>query len=211
MEMVEVGLRHRSAIGLIGAAVSDHPQIDEIATRIVDRGARLSVSSLRADSVSPAVLDALARSGAKSLTIAPEAGSERLRAAIAKDISDTQIMDTLTRAARAGLREAKLYFMIGLARRRGGGRARPSPPSRAAACKRPASATSPSPPAPSCPSPTPPSNAKSCPRWRNSAAASATSATPSAASATSPWPWKARTGPTSKAPSPAATSGWRKS
>jgi len=114
MEMVESGLRHRNAIGLVGAAVSDHPQVDEIATAIVARGARLSVSSLRADSVSPALLDALAKGGAKSLTIAPEAGTGRLRTAIAKQISDAQILDTLTRAARAGLREAKLYFMVGL-------------------------------------------------------------------------------------------------
>ncbi len=111
---VELGLKWRSAIGLVGAAVSDHPQIDEMATAIVARGARLSVSSLRADSVSPALLEALAKGGAKGLTIAPEAGSERLRAAIAKNITEEQILDTLTRAARAGMREAKLYFMVGL-------------------------------------------------------------------------------------------------
>ena len=114
LESVRVGLEHRKAIGLIGAAVSDHPGIDEIATRIVGLGARLSVSSLRADSVSDALLKALARSGAKSLTLAPEAGSERLRATIGKPITDEQIVATLTRAARAGMREAKLYFMIGL-------------------------------------------------------------------------------------------------
>jgi len=114
LESVRIGLEHRKAIGLIGAAVSDHPEIDEIATRIVGLGARLSVSSLRADSVSETLIDALARSGARSLTIAPEAGSERLRMAIAKGITDAQILETLTRAARAGMREAKLYFMIGL-------------------------------------------------------------------------------------------------
>ena len=74
----------------------------------------LSVSSLRADSVSDTLLDALARSGARSITIAPEAGSERLRDAIGKGITDEQIFDTLRRAAAAGLREAKLYFLVGL-------------------------------------------------------------------------------------------------
>jgi len=75
LESVRVGLEYRKAIGLVGAAVSDHPGIDEIARRIVGLGARLSVSSLRADSVSDTLLHALARSGAKSLTIAPEAGA----------------------------------------------------------------------------------------------------------------------------------------
>jgi radical SAM superfamily enzyme YgiQ (UPF0313 family) len=108
------GLEHRKAIGLVGAAVSDHPEIDEIARRVVGMGARLSVSSLRADSVSDTLLAALARSGARSITIAPEAGSERLRAAIGKGITDEQIFDTLRRAAAIGMREAKLYFMVGL-------------------------------------------------------------------------------------------------
>ncbi|MBN1458161.1 MAG: radical SAM protein, partial [Armatimonadetes bacterium] len=114
LRSVREGLEHRRAIGLVGAAVSDHPEIDEIATRVVGLGARLSVSSLRADSVSDTLLDALARSGARSITIAPEAGNERLREAIGKGISDEQIFDTLRRAAAAGLREAKLYFMVGL-------------------------------------------------------------------------------------------------
>jgi radical SAM superfamily enzyme YgiQ (UPF0313 family) len=108
------GLEHREAIGLVGAAVSDHPQIDEIAARVVGLGARLSVSSLRADSVSDRLIGALARSGAKSITIAPEAGSERLRRAIGKGISDDQVFDALGRASAAGIKEAKLYFMVGL-------------------------------------------------------------------------------------------------
>ncbi len=108
------GLEHRKAIGLVGAAVSDHPEIDEIARRIVGLGARLSVSSLRADSVSEALINALTRSGARSITLAPEAGSERLREAIGKGISEEQIMDALRRASKAGIREAKLYFMVGL-------------------------------------------------------------------------------------------------
>jgi len=108
------GLEYRKAIGLVGAAVSDHPEIDEIARRIVGMGARLSVSSLRADSVSDTLIEALARSGARSITIGPEAGSERLREAIGKGITDAQILDGLRRASAAGIREAKLYFMVGL-------------------------------------------------------------------------------------------------
>jgi len=108
------GLEHRDAIGLVGAAVSDHPEVDDIARGVVALGARLSVSSLRADSVSDVLLDALARGGARAITIAPEAGTERLRRAIGKPIRDEALADVLARAVRAGLREAKLYFMVGL-------------------------------------------------------------------------------------------------
>lgn len=114
LKMAREGMEYRNAIGLVGAAVSDHPGIDEIAAKIVGMGARLSVSSLRADSVSDELIHALARSGAKSITVAPEAGSERLRRAIGKGISDAQIIDTLRRATVGGIREAKLYFMVGL-------------------------------------------------------------------------------------------------
>jgi radical SAM superfamily enzyme YgiQ (UPF0313 family) len=114
MAAVQAGVQHRDAIGLVGAAVSDHPQIEEIAARIVTLGARLSVSSLRADSVSPALIAALAAGGARSLTIAPEAGSERLRTAISKGITEEHVITALRRAAEAGLREGKLYFMVGL-------------------------------------------------------------------------------------------------
>ena len=114
VETAREGMEQRGAIGLVGAAVSDHPEIDEMARRIVGMGARLSVSSLRADSVSEVLLGALVRSGARSITIAPEAGSERLREEIEKGISDEQIFDCLGRAVAVGMREAKLYFMVGL-------------------------------------------------------------------------------------------------
>jgi radical SAM superfamily enzyme YgiQ (UPF0313 family) len=114
LESARGGLKRRNAIGLVGAAVCDHPEIDEIATAVVAMGARLSVSSLRADSVSHALTKALSSSGTRTVTLAPETGSERLRAAIGKGISDDQIVDALGRASAAGLTAAKLYFMVGL-------------------------------------------------------------------------------------------------
>ncbi len=114
LDSARAGLAYREAIGLVGAAVSDHPEIDEIARGVVDMGARLSVSSLRADSASPALIEALGKGGARSITIAPEAGSERLRRNIGKPIPEEQIVDVLARAQAAGIREAKLYFMVGL-------------------------------------------------------------------------------------------------
>ena len=110
----ELGLRHRATIGLVGAAVSDYPEIDRLVTGILDLGGKVSVSSLRADLASDTLIRALAASGAKTFTIAPEAGSQRLRDRIAKGIAEEAIFAALGRAQKAGLRTAKLYFMIGL-------------------------------------------------------------------------------------------------
>jgi len=114
MAAAALGLEHRNAIGLVGAAVSDHPEVEEVVERILGLGARVSLSSLRADSVTPRLVKALALSGARSITLAPEAGSDRLRAAIGKGISEAQVMEALEMAAAAGIRGAKLYFMVGL-------------------------------------------------------------------------------------------------
>lgn len=114
LEAARIGLAYRSAVGLVGAAVSDHPEVDAIAKGVVGLGARLSVSSLRADSVTPALVEALAAGGARSLTIAPETGTEALRETIGKPIGDDQVIASLRLAAAAGMREAKLYFMVGL-------------------------------------------------------------------------------------------------
>ena len=75
-------LKHQDRVGLVSAAVSDHFAIDQLATELRALGARISVSSMRVDPVSEPLVRALAESGTRTLTIAPEAGSERLRRAI---------------------------------------------------------------------------------------------------------------------------------
>jgi radical SAM superfamily enzyme YgiQ (UPF0313 family) len=101
-------------IGLLSSAVSDHPNIDAICLQLRQAGARLSVSSLRADSVTPTMLDALRQSGLQTVTIAPEAGSERLRQVINKNLTEKQILDSVTAVVSAGIPNLRLYFMIGL-------------------------------------------------------------------------------------------------
>lgn len=108
------GLAHRRKIGLVSAAVSDYSRRDELVARLREMGARVSVSSLRADSLSPALLQALADSGTRTLTLAPEAGSDRLRRVINKNISEEQILAAANLAAQARFPELKLYFMFGL-------------------------------------------------------------------------------------------------
>ncbi len=114
LSQAHAGLAHRRKIGLVSAAVSDYSQRDELVARLREMGARISVSSLRADSLSPALLHALADSGTRTLTFAPEAGSDRLRRVINKNISEEQILAAAALARQARFPELKLYFMFGL-------------------------------------------------------------------------------------------------
>jgi radical SAM superfamily enzyme YgiQ (UPF0313 family) len=100
-------------IGLVSAAVSDHSRIDELATELRSMGARVSVSSMRTDPISVPLVKALAASGAQTLTIAPEAGSERLRRVINKGQTEEDLLAAVELAQELGFPGLKLYFMIG--------------------------------------------------------------------------------------------------
>lgn len=114
LEQAAEGTKYRKRIGLVGPAISDHPQIEEILSGIIDMGAGISVSSLRAETISPEMLRLLAIGGSKSLVLAPEAGSVRLRRLIGKHVSDDKILETASSAAELGFKRLKLYFMLGL-------------------------------------------------------------------------------------------------
>jgi len=108
------GLRHRDKLGLIGASLSDYPHVEKLAQDLRGMGARISVASLRVDPLPDALLEALADSGSRTVTIAPEAGSERLRRKIRKGISTADILGAVERLARYDFPQLKLYFMLGL-------------------------------------------------------------------------------------------------
>jgi radical SAM superfamily enzyme YgiQ (UPF0313 family) len=114
LRLCEEGLQHTSRVGLVGAALSDCRGIDELAGALRERGARISTSSLRVESVSPALLRALAESGQRQITLAPEAGTERLRAILGKPAAEGQFAEALRMAGDVGIRRCKLYFMFGL-------------------------------------------------------------------------------------------------
>ncbi len=101
-------------VGLVSAAVSDHPRIADLCESLLGKGLELSFSSLRVDTLSPAVLDALMASGHKAVAIAPEAGSERLRRVINKRITSEAVYDAAEQLTEKGILHLKLYFMIGL-------------------------------------------------------------------------------------------------
>ncbi|HEY80371.1 MAG TPA: radical SAM protein [Anaerolineae bacterium] len=113
LDWAREGLKHTDRIGLISAAVSDHSQIDELAPALVEMGAKLSASSMRVDPISRPLVEALRASGAQTLTIAPEAGSARLRDVIAKTQTEAQLLDAVALAAELDFPQIKFYFMIG--------------------------------------------------------------------------------------------------
>jgi radical SAM superfamily enzyme YgiQ (UPF0313 family) len=110
----EEGLKLRNRLGLVGPAVSDHPQIEELMTRLTDMGAKLSISSLRVSPLSRIVLRELAKGEARTIALAPEAGSQHLRHMIKKGISGDDILKAMEMVAEQGIKQVKLYFMIGL-------------------------------------------------------------------------------------------------
>jgi radical SAM superfamily enzyme YgiQ (UPF0313 family) len=114
LSQAEDGLKYRKRLGLVGAAVSSYPHIEELLPRLTAMGAELSLSSLRIAPLSEVVLKELARGGAKTVTMAPEAGSERLRRMIKKGISEDDILRAVSQVAELGIRQIKLYFIIGL-------------------------------------------------------------------------------------------------
>jgi radical SAM superfamily enzyme YgiQ (UPF0313 family) len=100
-------------IGLVSAAVSDHTQIDELATGLQQMGASLSASSMRMDPISVPLIRAMAETGAQNLTVAPEAGSQRLRNVINKTQTEDQMMHAIALAQELNFPQLKLYFMVG--------------------------------------------------------------------------------------------------
>jgi radical SAM superfamily enzyme YgiQ (UPF0313 family) len=114
MEQAAEGLKYRKRIGLVGPAVSEHPQFEEILSGLRQENAEISVSSLRIKPLPESALAELSTGKARTIALAPEAGSQRLRSLIKKGIDEDDIIRTMRRAGEYGIRQLKLYFMIGL-------------------------------------------------------------------------------------------------
>jgi radical SAM superfamily enzyme YgiQ (UPF0313 family) len=111
---IRKGAEMSPRIGLVGAAVSDLPDLGTLCDQARDMGAQLSFSSLRADALTPDLIGSLAQSRVKTATIAPDAGSERMRRVINKGITESQILNAAAALVAAGIPNLKLYFMVGL-------------------------------------------------------------------------------------------------
>jgi radical SAM superfamily enzyme YgiQ (UPF0313 family) len=101
-------------VGLIGSSLSDNPWTTEIAKGFAEQGYRLNAASLRAETTGEELTQTLGSSGQKMLTLAPEAGTERLRKIIKKPMKEEAILRAVGNACAAGIRQIKLYFMCGL-------------------------------------------------------------------------------------------------
>lgn len=119
IESIDLGLGNTNKLALLGALISAHPQFEEICNYIYNKvqdglNIEMSVSSLRADAIEPNVVKTLVACGQKHSTIAIEAGSDRLRKVINKNLTEEQIIKTVQVAQENGLKGLKIYAMIGL-------------------------------------------------------------------------------------------------
>lgn len=115
MRLIEHGLQFRKKIGLVSPAVADYPHFDALYDFILERGGNVTVSSLRISACANTdILERLSRAGQRTITLAPEAGTERLRKIVRKNLSNDMLYATIERIALAGIPNVKLYFLIGL-------------------------------------------------------------------------------------------------
>jgi len=111
---LETNLGDIKRVGLMGSAISDYPGLALLCGALVERGCAIATSSFRADCITPELIQSLVRGGVRTLTIAPETGSERLRMRIGKKLPDEAILNAARWAAEGGIRNLRMYFMFGL-------------------------------------------------------------------------------------------------
>jgi len=114
LAIAEAARPHSSRAGLVSIALCDHPEIERILSRLVEMGYGISPASLRLDDLTAPIVQLLRASGERTLTIAPETGSDRLRRVINKTVTNEQILDRAELVFASGIENLKLYYMIGL-------------------------------------------------------------------------------------------------
>jgi len=114
LALAEAARPHSSRVGLVSIALCDHPEIERILARLHELGYGISPASLRMDDLTEPIVRLLRASGERSLTIAPETGSDRLRRVINKTVTNAQILDRAELVFASGIENLKLYYMVGL-------------------------------------------------------------------------------------------------
>ncbi|MCC7035017.1 MAG: radical SAM protein [Acidobacteria bacterium] len=105
---------HASRAGLVSIALCDHPEIERILRSLQAMGYSISPASLRLDDLTPTIVSLLKDSGERTLTIAPETGSDRLRRVINKTMTNEEILAAAELIFESGIENLKLYYMVGL-------------------------------------------------------------------------------------------------
>jgi radical SAM superfamily enzyme YgiQ (UPF0313 family) len=114
LQLAEAARPHANRVGLVSIALCDHPDIVPILEGLVAMGYGISPASLRLDDLTEPIVSLLRQSGERSITIAPETGSDRLRRVINKTVTNDEILDRADLIFRMGIENLKLYYMIGL-------------------------------------------------------------------------------------------------
>jgi len=114
LELAAHARQYSSKAGLVSIALCDHPDIERILTGLLDMGYSISPASLRLDDLTEPIVRLLHKSGERSITIAPETGSDRLRHVINKTVTNDEILAATELIFANGIENLKLYYMIGL-------------------------------------------------------------------------------------------------
>ena len=114
LDLARQARSYSDRVGLVSIALCDHPQIEEILTQLVEMGYTISPASLRLDDLTPTILRLLRESGERTITIAPETGSDRLRRVINKTMTNDEILAAADAIFATGFENLKLYFMLGI-------------------------------------------------------------------------------------------------
>jgi len=111
---IDRGLERKKKVGLVGTAVSDHPELAHICEHIIAQGAQAGLGSLRIDQIDERIVDFMKAGGIETVALAPEAGGQRMRDIIRKDITETDIMNAMEILVKKEIPKLRLYFMVGL-------------------------------------------------------------------------------------------------
>jgi radical SAM superfamily enzyme YgiQ (UPF0313 family) len=114
LQLAQAARPHANRVGLVSIALCDHPDIERILTRLNEMGYAISPASLRLDDLTETIVRLLRESGERTITIAPETGSDRLRRVINKTVTNDEILDRAELIFASGIENLKLYYMIGL-------------------------------------------------------------------------------------------------
>jgi radical SAM superfamily enzyme YgiQ (UPF0313 family) len=114
LQLAREARAHASRVGLVSIALCDHPDIERILASLLEMGYAISPASLRLDDLTEPIVRVLHQSGERTITIAPETGSDRLRRVINKTVTNDEILDRADLIFANGIENLKLYYMLGL-------------------------------------------------------------------------------------------------
>ena len=114
LQLAEAARPHAARAGLVSIALCDHPDIDRILSRLLEMKYAISPASLRLDDLTDSIVSKLRESGERTITIAPETGSDRLRRVVNKTMTNDEILDRADLIFASGIENLKLYYMLGL-------------------------------------------------------------------------------------------------